>query len=204
MPSRYARTALVLAVATVVGVGGGIGVAIARDHSGERAASPLHAQATWSGKRAAPFRLRDEAGGTVSMAALKGRVVLLTFLDSRCRSQCPVEGSMLAALGRRLGPKAGVELLSVSVDPWADTSASARAFAAKAHWTLPWHWLLGSPSQLRPVWASYAESVKRTKADILHTLLLYVIDRRGYQRAAYLFPISPTEVAADVRSIAAT
>jgi protein SCO1/2 len=194
----------VLACAALAGVGAGVGAAVARSHSDHRASAALHAQATWSGKVAAPFRLRDETGKTQSLAALRGHVVLLTFLDSRCRNQCPVEGGELAALDRRLGPNPGVELVSVSVDPWADTAASTRAFAAKAGWRLPWHWLLGSPAALRPVWASYGESVKRTKTDILHTLLLYVIDRRGYQRAAYLFPISPAAVAADVRAIAAT
>jgi protein SCO1/2 len=197
------RPALVLVAAALVGIAGGVGVAIARDHVSTGSRSALHAQATWSGKAAPPFALRDEAGRTVSLAQLRGRTVLLTFLDSRCRSSCPVEGGMLRELGRELGPRSGVELLTVSVDPWADTAASARAFAARARWTLPWHWLLGTQRELAPVWAAYGESVKRTKADILHTLLLYVIDRRGDQRAAYLFPLVPAQVAADVRTIAA-
>ena len=109
---------------------------------------------------------------------------------------------MLAELGRRLGRSTGAELLVVSVDPWADNAASARAFAAKSHWTAPWHWLLGRRAQLRPVWNSYAIAVRWTKADILHNVALYVIDRRGYQRAVYLFPFAPSEVAADIRAIA--
>ena len=197
------RVPLLVGAAAAVGVAGGVSIALAHNSSSRRAQT-LHAQATWSGKRAAPIRLRDEAGKTVSLASQQGRVVLLTFLDSRCRTQCPIEGGMLAQLERRLGSGSRAELVVVSVDPWADTAASARAFAAKAQWRFPWHWLLGTWAQLRSVWSSYAIAVKRTRTDVLHSVVLYVIDRNGDQRAAYLFPFAPAEVAADVRTIAAT
>lgn len=218
-----------LVAATAVVVGCGIGSALALGHAHARpvparpeaqrlassatAAPALHAQATWTGKRAAPFRLSDETGKPLSLDSLRGRLVLLTFLDSRCRSQCPIEGGMLAALGRRLGASPRIVLLAVSVDPWRDTPASARAFAAKARWTLDWHWLFGTPGELKPVWAAYGESVHRLKIcvappgcvfDVTHTLMLYVLDAQGDQRAAYLYPFSPAEVASDVRKIAAT
>ncbi|HEX7525396.1 MAG TPA: hypothetical protein VF327_03765, partial [Gaiellaceae bacterium] len=59
----------------------------------------LHGQATWApGARPAPqFALRDQRGRVVSLSALRGRTVVLTFLDSLCRQACPVEGKLLAA-----------------------------------------------------------------------------------------------------------
>lgn len=199
------RTLLVLLAAAVCGAGGGIGLAIV--HGGAGASpSTVHAQAAWGpGQKLAPsFQLRDERGIPVSLRSQRGRVVIVTFLDSRCHAECPIEGHALAQLGRRLGRSADAELLVVSVDPWGDSPASARRFATESRWMLKWHWLLGRPAQLRPVWSSYAVAVKRTKADILHTVALYVIDRHGYQRAAYLFPFAPAEVASDIRTIAAS
>ena len=193
------KSVLLFAVAAIAGAGAGVGIAIA--HTGASGATALHAQATWSHQPAPLFRLRDEAGHTLSLAALRGRTVVLTFLDSRCHTECPIEGQALAQLVRKLGPQPQAELVVVSADPWADTRASARAFAAKARWTFPWHWLLGTPAQLRPVWSSYSVAVKRTPKDVLHTLALYVIDPGGMERAAYLFPFVPAEVAADIRTL---
>jgi cytochrome oxidase Cu insertion factor (SCO1/SenC/PrrC family) len=186
----------------------GVGIALAsgsgRAHRATIAPAPsLRAQERWpAGARAAPEpRLRDETG---HLLALRGqrRVVLLTFLDSRCRSSCPVEGRMLASVARLVPPRLRPELVVVSVDPWGDSAASARRFVVESGWSGRWHWLLGTPATLRPVWSAYQIAVRRTKADILHSLVLYVVVR-GYERAAYLFPLAPKDVAADIRLLAA-
>jgi cytochrome oxidase Cu insertion factor (SCO1/SenC/PrrC family) len=109
---------------------------------------------------------------------------------------------MLASVARRLPARLRPELVIVSVDPWADSSASARRFVAKSGWHGPWHWVLGTPRTLRPVWSAYQIGVRRTKTDIAHSLVLYVVVH-GYERAAYLFPIAPDDVAHDLRLLEA-
>jgi cytochrome oxidase Cu insertion factor (SCO1/SenC/PrrC family) len=188
-----------------VGAAIGVGIALASS-SGSVHRAPvarLSAQAQWpAGARAAPEpRLPDQTGRLVSLRRER-RVVLLTFLDSRCRSSCPVEGRMLASVARGLPPRLRPELVVVSVDPWADSPASARHFVAKSGWSGPWHWLLGTPRALRPVWSAYQIGVRRTKTDIVHSLVLYVVVR-GDERAAYLFPIAPQKVARDIRLLEA-
>jgi len=105
---------------------------------------------------------------------------------------------MLTSVARSLPARLRPELVVVSVDPWADSPASARRFVAKSGWNGPWHWVLGTPRTLRPVWSAYQIGVRRTKTDIAHSLVLYVVVR-GYERAAYLFPIAPHDVAHDLR-----
>src|SRR5438093_955729 len=85
-------------------------------------APALHAQATWpAGARRAPdFRLRDQAGRPMTLSSQRGRVVLLTFLDSHCTQECPIQGRLLAGVQRRLGARTRVALVVVTVDPWAD------------------------------------------------------------------------------------
>jgi cytochrome oxidase Cu insertion factor (SCO1/SenC/PrrC family) len=187
---------LLVLAAAIAGACVGIGVAVAQHSTANVTA--LHAQATWNDKPAPAFALPDERGHTVSLASLRGRTVLLTFLDSRCHSQCPIEGAMLAQIERRVH----VPLVVVSANPWGDAAWSVNAFVQKERWSFDWHWLLGTPAQLRPVWRSYSVAVKRTPNDVLHTLALYVIDKHGDQRAAYLFPFVPTQVAADIRNLA--
>jgi len=197
-----------IAAATAAGVGIGAALALAHGRSAPvlAAAPALHAQATWpaGAKRAPDFRLHDQGGRTMRLSAERGRVVLLAFLDSHCRQECPIQGRLLASVLRRLGAGTRAELVVVTVDPWADTGRSARAFAAESRWSGGWRWLLGPPAQLKPIWAEYAVGVRRTPSDVNHTAVLYLIDPHGFQRAAYLVPFSPADVAADVRGLAAS
>jgi protein SCO1 len=202
-PSR--RYALIIGAAATLGAAIGLAAALERTShtSTAKGAGSLRGQVTWAPgtKSAPPLALLDENGATVSLASLRGHVVLLTFLDSRCNRQCPVEARTLADVQRRVAGASAV-LAVVSVDPWADTPVSARAFAARSGWRGKWHWLLGSKAALAPVWHSYNIAVKRTPGDILHASALYLIDRRGDLRAGYLFPFAAGDVSRDVRRLA--
>ena len=128
-------------------------------------------------------------------------MVLLTFLDSKCVRECPIEGRVLGDVLR--GIKATrADTVVVSVDPWADTPASARTFAARSGWSGDWQWLLGNKAALAPVWRAYNIAVKRTPHDILHSTALYLIDPAGDLRAGYLFPFSAAAVTQDVKRLA--
>ena len=197
-------------LATAVGIG--VGVAIHAIGSQSRpsavagALADLHGQATWSpGERAAPaFTLRDQTGTPVSLAALRGRPVLLTFLDSQCTQQCPIQGRQLASILRRLPAAQRPVLVVVSVDPSGDTPAGIRSAMAKwglaGPWT--WHWLNGSAARLATVWHSYGVTVDPSSGDIVHSLVLYLLDRKGFERTAYLYPFLPAFVQGDLSRIA--
>jgi len=186
------------AVLIVALTGSALGVAAAfAAHRPARSSPPSYAQATWSDVPAPTFRLRDQTGKEISPATLAGRPFLLTFLDSRCRGECPIEGRELALLERQVH----LPVVVVTADPWRDTATSANSFARRERWSFPWHWLLGTPAEVAPVWRSYDVSVKRTPTDIPHTMALYLVDAKGRQRAAYLFPFEPAELASDLRKL---
>jgi protein SCO1/2 len=209
MTRRGARTvALVFSVAVVGGISMGLvaHVAFGDVESPSPALPGLHGQATWGpGKRAAPpFRLRDQDGAVFSLAALRGRPVLVTFLDSSCEEQCTVTGRQLGTTLRRLDPEDRPALVVVSVDPTGDTSRSIRRAMVK--WRLKgpwrWHWVRGTRSELARVWAAYGIVVQPTTNDITHGLALYLVDRRGFQRTGYLFPFLPNFVQLDLEKLA--
>jgi protein SCO1/2 len=204
VPRRLPPQLRLVLFAATTGIAIGLAAALVHRSQGSAAQpSPLRAQITWpAGAKPAPgLALRDQSGATISLQSLRGRVVLLTFLDSRCTRECPIEGHVLRDVFRRMQGASAVALV-VSVDPWADTPASARTFAARAGWSGNWQWLLGDKAALAPVWRAYNIAVKRTPGDILHSTALYLIDPAGDLRAGYLFPFSAAAVAQDVQRLA--
>jgi protein SCO1/2 len=164
---------------------------------------PAAADATWAaGTRPAPgFTLSNQDGRAVALSSLRGRVVLLTFLDSRCKHLCRIEGPMLGDLQRSLPEAERPLIVAESVNP-KDTAVSVRAAARRWDWwPNDWHWLMGKPEQLADVWAAYGVDVQQIPDDLLHSGVLYVIDRAGDERAGYATPFDQQRVARLIRSL---
>jgi protein SCO1 len=205
-----ARTAtLAILLSAAVGVAAGVGIHLLRGGGDSRShdtPSGLLGQAAWpAGARPAPdFALSDQNGRRTSLASLRGRNVLLAFLDSRCRRGCASEPRSLGTALRLLPRSRRPVVVVVSVNPWRDTPESARA--AVRRWGLTagagWHWLLGSRTELAPVWRSYRIAVRRARGQIAHTPAVYLIDRRGFERAGLLWPFPPTWPAGDLGILA--
>ena len=209
-PARSHRRQLVLLAIFLAGFAGiGIGLVTHLLTAGGPPAAPgsgFHGQASWGPeeRRASPLTLRDQGGAPVSLDALAGTPVLLTFFDSQCKEQCPIEGHQLGTILRDLKSDERPILLIVSVNPAGDTPASIRKAMAAWRLTGPWrwHWLRGTQRDLAPVWRDYGIAVQPTTNDITHGLVLYLIDRDGYQRTGYLFPFLPNFVALDLHRLA--
>ena len=164
------------------------------------------ADATWAaGTRPAPdFTLANQDGRAISLSSLRGRVVLLTFLNSRCKHLCRIEGPVLGDVQRSLPEAERPVIVAVSVNP-EDTSASVRTAARDWRWQPDdWHWLMGNPKQLAAVWAAYGVDVQQAPDDVLHSGALYVIDPAGDERAGYATPFDQQRVLRFIRSLGAT
>lgn len=204
--SRVRLAALALVLGALAGVGIGLIATSLTGGAQARASLPgLHGQASWAPRerRAPSFALLDQSGRRVPLAALR-RPVLLTFLDSRCHGQCPIEGRQLGTMLRRMAPAARPTLLIVGVNPSGDTPASIRHAMRKWRLAGPWqwHWLRGTRRELEGVWRAYGIGVEPATNDVTHGMALYLIDRRGFERAGYLFPFLPNFVALDLRALA--
>jgi protein SCO1/2 len=211
---RRARAALeAVALAVVVGGVALIALTLLRPSSPAAAAgtaSPGSGTLRWAlhGAPAPALGLPDQSGQRTTVAALRGHVVLLTFLDSKCTNLCPIEGAQLAQVQRRLPAGERPELVVVSVNP-ADTPASVARFVREAGWNRPWRWLFGTKRTLAPVWNAYHIGVRfshgravqtgnttiRVAGSVSHTIALYLIDSHGRERFGYLPPFQPAAVA---------
>jgi cytochrome oxidase Cu insertion factor (SCO1/SenC/PrrC family) len=203
---------LVVVAVAVVAVGAAALVRLA--HSTAKVETPpqprFTAAATWPARaHAAPaFALHDPNGKPLTLASLRGRPVLVTFIDPVCRNLCPLEARVISAAAAKLAQPPVI--VSVSVNPWADSRAN---FALdKLHWGLGanWHWAVGTRKELADVWRRYqvAVAVQTKKVagitvrSIAHTEATFVIGPSGDERAVYLYPFSAKDLAQTVRDAA--
>jgi len=133
------------------------------------------------------FQLTDQAGQPVSLASLRGKVVLMTFLDPVCTTDCPIIGAEFKAAGLLLGRQdADVELVAIVANPTYRSAAFTQAFDREEGLnTVPnWLYLTGSLSQLSQVWRQYGITVENLPAGAMsaHNDLAVVIDRTGHIR----------------------
>lgn len=160
------------------------------------AASPFQG-ATRAGQPSPDFRLRDENGRVVTLAGLRGRPAILTFLFTTCEDTCPITARQIGAALDDLGNDAP-PAYAVSVDPANDDAPKAQRFLTKMGVSDRMHFLLGSRAELSPVWKQYAIQPQGAAFD--HSAYVLLIDARGRQRVAFpVDKLTPDGLAADVR-----
>jgi cytochrome oxidase Cu insertion factor (SCO1/SenC/PrrC family) len=158
----------------------------------DRSADPLIARAlngpvTQENFPAKPFELTTADGRTVSLASLRGKTVLLTFLDPVCTSDCPLIAQQFRTADELLGARSRqVELVAIAANPAYYSAGALRAFDRQEGMDqVPnWTFLTGSLPRLRKAWHDYFFSATLVPAGgmVLHSDVAYVIDRRGQVR----------------------
>jgi len=137
---------------------------------------------------AAPaFTLTDQTGHRLALSSLRGKAVVLEFMDPHCTDICPIVSQEFVDAYRELGPAASkVAFVAVNVNQY-HASVADMATYSRAHQlnTIPsWHFFTGPTPGLRAVWRAYniEVSAPNPNADILHTSAVYFIDRQGRER----------------------
>ena len=202
------RLALLIGNASprTLGAVGALGVAVIgviplATASASASASPILAQAIDGSDaqldfKAPAFTLTNQNGRPVSLASLRGKVVLLTFLDPVCTSDCPLIAQEFRQADELLGGHSRqVELVAVVTNPVYNQPEYTAAFDRQEHMsTLPnWQYLTGSVAQLKKVWRQYGIAAQILPAGgmIGHSDIAYVIDRSGRTRAELNFDPGP-------------
>jgi cytochrome oxidase Cu insertion factor (SCO1/SenC/PrrC family) len=209
------RWAIVAAVALAAPAAVSLGFALrgSKTPSGPaQAPASVSAAATWkAGARRAPaFRLRDEHGRPISLAALRGRTVLLTFIDPLCRDFCPVEAQRLSdAVRATTGEKPTI--VAVSVNTAGNRPDILKLDERKWSVVPQWRWAVGDEAALSRVWRAYDIAVIATTKtvagvrvrNVAHTEASYLIDVKGFERALFIWPYTAAAVTQQLRAAAA-
>ena len=126
------------------------------------------------------FTLTNEAKERVSLSSLRGQVVAVDFIYTRCPlpDVCPRLSANFRRLQRRFGGR--VKLLSITIDPQFDT-AEVLARYAKLWNADPgsWNFLTGSPEAIEAVARSFGLFYFPEEGSMTHTTATAVIDRSG-------------------------
>ncbi|MGO9902689.1 MAG: SCO family protein [Solirubrobacteraceae bacterium] len=127
----------------------------------------------------APLALRNYTGAAVSLAALKGMAVFVTFVYVHCPNVCPLIVSNLADAQRKLGGQArNVRFIAVTVDPKGDTPAAVKTFLT-TRGALGMDYLIGSRAELLPVWKAWHVTVTLNSKTLTHSDVVYGITASG-------------------------
>ena len=130
------------------------------------------------------FTLTSQTGRQVSLTSLRGKVVLLAFLDPVCTTDCPVIAAEMRVADTLLGSKASdTELVAVVANPTYTSLAYTRAFDQQVGLnTVPnWLYLTGSVNQLAAVWHHYGIEVEDLPGGAMaaHNDIAFVISADG-------------------------
>lgn len=134
--------------------------------------------------RAADFTLTNQNGKRVTLSHDRGHVVVLAWIHSLCRDNCPfmveqIKGALnlLPAGGR------GVDVIGISVEPGQDSVRHRRRFLADHEMTHRMQYVSGSLKVMRRVWRSYGVQPVTPKAD--HSAFVFLISKRGIEQIGF-------------------
>jgi protein SCO1/2 len=132
------------------------------------------------------FAVTTQDGRTLRLSELRGKVVVLTFIYTRCPlpDYCPLMDRRFAELARRvrtLGPAADeIRLLSISFDPEHDTPEVLERHARLVGAAPPlWTFAVADHAELHKVAGALGLAYGPAANEIIHTLSTAVIARDG-------------------------
>jgi cytochrome oxidase Cu insertion factor (SCO1/SenC/PrrC family) len=110
--------------------------------------------------RAPDFTLTDQHNEPFHMAAMRGKVVVLSFIYTHCTDICPFiavkEKDAYALLGN---DATSVVFVAVTTDPKRDVPKVTAAYSKELGLLDVWHFVGGTPEAVQAVWAGYGIGV---------------------------------------------
>ena len=130
------------------------------------------------------FTLLDQYDRPVSLRGLRGKVLLVTFLDPVCTTDCPIIAQEFRIADRLLGGLSRrAELIAINTNPTYRSPSVLEAFDRQEDLQhIPnWLYLTGSLSELRRVWNTFGVQVDALPAGamIAHSEQANIVDQAG-------------------------
>jgi protein SCO1/2 len=198
-----------IAILAVVGVAT---VLIATHHSSESLPGNAHSHSVtgFEGLAVTPRKpapsfggLHNYLGGRVSLAAYRGKAVLVTFLYTHCPDVCPLITAELHNTLAQLGPQRSkqVRIVAVSVDPHGDNPETVAAFVNAHEMTGRMKYLIGDTHELARVWEAWnvgSEPDSKNPELVAHSALVYGISAKGLLTTIYPANFEPSQIVHDL------
>jgi protein SCO1 len=155
---------------------------------------------------APPFSLTTQDGTQLSLQALRGKVVVVTFIYTTCADTCPLLTAKLARLPDRLDPEFShkVFFASITVDPERDTPGMLKQYAQRHKVDLTRSaFLTGTSNEIRDVARNFGVAYRKTRrGEVDHTFLTSIVDQSGILRVQYMgVRFDPDEFLHDLQNL---
>ena len=138
-----------------------------------------------SGQPAPDFKLTDQFGQAVSLSSLRGREVVLAFIDARCTTLCPLTAEILYDARAQLGSSAAkqIALVAINANPTATSIPEVQAWSIKHGMLHQWLFLTGTAKQLQSVYRSYqVYDQVGSDGSSIHDPAMFIIDAKGREQ----------------------
>ena len=139
------------------------------------------------------FSLVERSGKATSLADLRGSIWIADFIYTTCKDTCPMQTAEMAQLQEHWKDRAGLKLVSFSVDPEKDTTAVLSRYAD--HYKADaqrWLFLTGAKEEIgRLVQEGFRLSAVALPGDgnvssvIMHSPRFVLIDKQAQIRGYY-------------------
>jgi cytochrome oxidase Cu insertion factor (SCO1/SenC/PrrC family) len=165
---------------------------------------PFRGSITPGDIRLPTFTLSEWNGKRVDARSLRGKVVLVTFLETKCREACPIIADQIGMGLERLraSERSRVYALAISTHPRHDTPSSVREFLRVHRVSGRLHYLIGTEARLRPVWRAFHIFAALDSGDAdTHSAPVRIFNANG-KWVTTLHPdvdLTPANLAHDVR-----
>ena len=147
-------------------------------------ALPSRATILQVGQAVPDFTLLDQKRDSVRFSALRGKVVAITFIYTRCPlpNFCFRASNNFGVLQRRFAERMGKDLvlLSVTFDPEHDQPETLAEYART--WTkdaTSWHFLTGSSADVKNLCREFGVGSWQDEGLLTHSLHTVIVDRQG-------------------------
>jgi protein SCO1 len=158
------------------------------------------------------FSLTERSGRRIGRDDLLGHVALIDFIYTECTETCPTQSLRFAQIQKRFAGVRDLRLVSITVDPQHDTPEVLARYAARYGADERWWFLtgdrrdiyclardgfhlsvvdstMGQPASCGSAWRFGPEAAwasHGSKALIMHSARLVLVDRKGEIRAYHL------------------
>ena len=139
------------------------------------------------------FSLVERSGKATSLADLRGSIWIADFIYTTCKDTCPMQTAEMAQLQEHWKDRAGLKLVSFSVDPEKDTTAVLSRYADRYKADAQrWLFLTGAKEEIgRLVQEGFRLSAVALPGDgnvssvIVHSPRFVLIDKQAQIRGYY-------------------
>lgn len=137
------------------------------------------------GTPAPDFNLTNQFGQTVTLSSLRGHEIVLAFIDSQCKTLCPLTANIMYDAKVKLGASASnqISLIAINANPAATSVAAVQAWSIEHGMLHQWLFLTGPAKQLRSIYHQYGvyDQVS-SDGQVVHDPITFIIDARGHER----------------------